>query len=406
MVLYSINDMEFALPLSFAVYGAGHVADAFFKYCKNKKWNIEEVYVTDMIGNPTDIAGILVKRIDELAVSEAEKMNVVVCTAEDKHSEITRTLIKRGIKSIHYVSNKLYDELRETLGNEIHVIEQKIQQMNCELKSIENYKKFIPRPCFEVLIVNILDHCNLRCQGCDHFACIAEPYIVSKETVCSDLHQMSKLLNGDYVMRLCVMGGEPLLHPELGEILKKAREEFPNVSIRLYSNGVLLLKQDETFWECCRNNKIEIFITKYPINLDFAEMENKAKREAVSLVFWFGTDTYIKESFKKTIDLTGQHNPVESFAKCEISNFGNFLMEGKLYGCPFSCQSYRIFNKKFGQHLRMTCDDYLDIYSITDKRQMFEFAAKPKFYCRYCDGRTHTFPWKRTTGCIDEWIEK
>ena len=81
-------------------------------------------------------------------------------------------------------------------------------------------------------------------------------------------------------------------------------------------------------------------------------------------------------------------------------------MEGKFYGCPFSCQSYRIFNKKFDQNLRMTENDFLDIYKVKDMKEFFEFAARPKYYCRYCTGLSPLFDWTRSKKEISEWIDE
>jgi len=79
---------------------------------------------------------------------------------------------------------------------------------------------------------------------------------------------MSILLNGN-VKRIGVMGGEPLLHPELKQILISARVYFPDTLIQLVTNGLLLLRQDEEFWQICRENNITLVNTRYPINLDY-----------------------------------------------------------------------------------------------------------------------------------------
>lgn len=80
-------------------------------------------------------------------------------------------------------------------------------------------------------------------------------------------------------------------------------------------------------------------------------------------------------------------------------------MEGKLYGCPFSCQSYRIFNQKFHQNLRITEKDYLDIYHVDTMEEIFEFASRPKYYCRYCKGLSQLNDWERSKGEISEWVD-
>lgn len=266
--------------------------------------------------------------------------------------------------------------------------------------------KFVKKPCLEYMIVNILDHCNLKCKGCDHFACIADEKYFSRDDIYQDLKRMAEIFQSDYIMKIAVMGGEPLLHPELKKILEDVRSLFPYTIIRLTTNGILLLQQDKDFWKVCRDNNVTIVVTKYPINLKFDEMREKANNENVKFHFFEGTDgETVKRSFKKYINLAGNSNPVESFSKCHISNYGNFLLNGKFYGCPFSAQSYRIFNSKFGENLRMTEEDYLDIYKVNDKEEFFEFAARPKYYCRYCNGLSEEFTWERSSKDIYEWVE-
>lgn len=264
--------------------------------------------------------------------------------------------------------------------------------------------KLAPKEQVEYLIVNILDHCNLRCKGCDHFACIAEPYYVSAQTIRRDMEQMA-IICGDKIQRIGVMGGEPLLHPDLLIILEYIRNSFPNSVIRLTTNGILLLRQNDKFWKTLRELNIVIVNTRYPINLDFEGMRRKALEENVSFMHFENTsDINVKRLFKKNIDSEGRSDITESFLKCHISNYGNFLMEGKLYGCPFSCQSQRIFCRKFNIDLRMTSSDYLDIYNIRSIDEILDFAAAPHNYCRYCTGRSSTFEWERSKGDIREWI--
>ena len=102
-------------------------------------------------------------------------------------------------------------------------------------------QRLIPQRQLSYFVLNILDHCNLRCKGCDHFAAIAEERFVPLDDIKKDLAQMSKILNGD-VSSIGVMGGEPLLHPQLKEILINTRWFFPKTIIQLVTNGLLLLQ--------------------------------------------------------------------------------------------------------------------------------------------------------------------
>lgn len=393
-LIHSIVELDKVLSKGSIIYGAGMVATNILRYAKENDFVIDKIVVSEKNKNPDEKCGITVCAIDEIREEINDKI-ILVCTLEDKHESISKKLTQHNLHEVYYISNSLHKKVvREK--EDRNIILREMQKLKCNINS---YKKFISKPCLEVLVVNIVDHCNLKCKGCDHFACIAEPYFVPYETIKADLEQMSKILKGSHIIRLVIEGGEALLHPDLLNIVKVARACFPDIHIRLVSNGVFLKKQQDEFWRVFRENNIGIWVTRYPINLDFEGMEARALAEKVEFKFW-------RESkmCKKVVDLNGENDPVERFANCYLSNYGNFLMEGKFYGCPFSCQSYRIFNKAFRTNLIMNESDYLDIYKVNDMQELFDFAAKPKFYCRYCNGNSEKFEWAQSKGIMEEWV--
>lgn len=390
------------------LYCAGKVAKSIAKYLSWKDLLVDGILVTAKEGNPDEILGIPVFEIYQYSmIHDIKRKTVIVCAMENIHEDIEHILSNYEVEKILYVSDDLYHSIEFIVGDYDVETLQQISNINGRIKDFQNQMfKFIPRPCIEYLVVNILDHCNLRCKGCDHFACIADPYFVPIDTIRRDVERMSEVLHGDNVIKIAVMGGEPLLHPDLLEILEIIRINFPYAIIRLTTNGLLLLQQTDSFWKVCREQGITIVNTKYPINLDFDKMKEVACREKVRFQYFEDTgDETVKKSFKKVINLKGDCNPVKSFAECHISNYGNFLMEGKFYGCPFSCQSSRIFNQKFDQNLRITENDYLDIYKVINMQELFDFAARPKAYCRYCSGLIRGFEWTRSKQEMCEWVD-
>jgi hypothetical protein len=394
-----------------AFFGAGYAAEQISNYSVNHGFDVDRIVVSSVDGNPRAIRGIPVVLLDKLSEQSNDGFNVLVCLTEKNQSEIPALLYRfEVIKSVFYVTDALISEVRvrnsDIADRNIEQFDELKQQMEFHYENLRyQMLRYAVKPCLEYMIVNILDHCNLRCKGCDHFACIADEKIFSQEGLYRDLERLSQIFNGDYIIKIAVMGGEPLLHPELKQILADVRYFFPHTEIRLTTNGLLLLQQDEDFWKVCRENEVTIVNTKYPINLDHEEMKKKAQSENVKFKFFEGTgDGVIKQSFKKHINLAGDSDPADSFSKCHISNYGNILLDGKFYGCPFSVQSYRIFNKKFNQNLRMTEEDYIDIYQDVTKEDFFRFAAKPKFYCRYCKGLSEPFDWERSKQQMCEWV--
>lgn len=265
-------------------------------------------------------------------------------------------------------------------------------------------KRTTPQPRLSYFEFSIVDHCNLRCQGCVHFSCIAEEHFVTVESIKRDLDRMSELLHGE-VTRISVMGGEPLLHPDLQKILAVTRSSFPGSTVLLVTNGLLLLKMSVDFWECCRENNIVVSPTKYPINLDYEEIQRIADQHNVQFEFYGGTGNVQKTSWKLPLDLNGRQDPIYNFWTCYRSNFCVNLDNGKLYTCAIA-PSIRIFNKKFGTHLELDSGDYLDIYKAQCADDIYNFLAKPKPFCRYCMISKQSFglPWGLSKQKMSEWL--
>jgi hypothetical protein len=266
-------------------------------------------------------------------------------------------------------------------------------------------QRLMPQNQLAYFVLNILDHCNLKCKGCDHFASIAEERFVSPDNIKKDLAQISKILKGDFP-RIGVMGGEPLLHPQLKEILISARLFFPKSLIELVTNGILLLKQDEDFWRTCREQNIVIANTKYPINLDYKTMKEVSASHGVIFEHSRGTEKFPRYSYKKTLDIEGNQNPIESFTGCFGDNMYPLLMEGKLYGCTVA-PNVRHFNKRFGTDMQLEGGDFLDIHRVEKVSELFTFIGSPKPFCRYCDVRNRSFghKWERSKQEISEWVK-
>ena len=215
---------------------------------------------------------------------------------------------------------------------------------------------------------------------------------------------MSKILDGD-VARIGVMGGEPLLHLQLKEILIYTRLFFPKTLIQLVTNGLLLLRQDEEFWRICREQNIVIVNTKYPINLDYEAIKKTTAVHGVMFEHYNDTGEITKTSYKIPLDIEGRQNPSKGFIKCFYANRLPLLMEGKLYSCTVA-PNVRHFNNRFGTHMELEDEDSLDIYRVKKGSELLKFLSCPKPFCRYCNVSNRSFghKWERSKQVISEWV--
>lgn len=251
--------------------------------------------------------------------------------------------------------------------------------------------------------ISVAEHCNLNCKYCSHFSSIAEPEFLDLSQHEKDMNRLSFLLGGKSD-KIYLLGGEPLLHKEITECMKITRNYFRQSRIIILTNGLLINSMKDDFWKTCRENEVEINITKYPIKTDYERLMQKLEQEGI-------VNDYQRESGvsclfdKLTLDLNGTQDPCESFTNCSQANQCHLVKEGKIYTCSYmKCTEH--FNKYFHQKLKITEDDYVDLYSVKDGQEMLEKLAKPIPFCRYCNikGQVHGLPFEISRKEISEWV--
>ena len=114
----------------------------------------------------------------------------------------------------------------------------------------------------DYLELHLTDHCNLNCKGCSHFSPIATKWFAKLSDYRHDLERLSQLFFN--IRKIRLLGGEPLLHPEVNAFIAATRQHFPLASVVLVTNGILLPTMDEDFWKCCQKNGVTIDMTIYP----------------------------------------------------------------------------------------------------------------------------------------------
>ena len=227
-------------------------------------------------------------------------------------------------------------------------------------------------PLIEYHLVN---HCNLNCKGCAHFAPLAKPWFADINEFEKDLNQLSSKVIID---KLTLFGGEPLLNEDIDKFLIVARKILPNADISVLTNGVLLLKKLSGLVKTMKDNHIYMDITCYPINVDY-ELELKMLK-TLKIPYRIYNDL---ERIKTLRHHCLSHKKETNDWDCLMINSNSVqLRNGKLYICPL--QAYiDIFNNYFNENFKLNNDCYLDIYNCTDKQIVSMYHTKNSF-CEYC----------------------
>ena len=252
---------------------------------------------------------------------------------------------------------------------------------------------------FSYVDINVVAHCNLKCKYCANFCPITEEKYLDLDEYDRDCQRLAFLSKGK-IKTIRLLGGEPLLHPRLTEVIDITRRHFPSCGIDLVTNGLLLLKMTEAFWRKCAEGGVKVAISHYPIELHYDKIKAAAKAYKVKTEY----GKKARGMYKWLLDITGGQNSEESHAYCFRANQCTVMQEGKIYTCSLpSWINY--FNEYFGTNLAISEKDYIDIYKVETFEEIRAFLGKPIPFCKYCNtkGMEYNYKWEISKKEISEW---
>lgn len=187
---------------------------------------------------------------------------------------------------------------------------------------------------------NLTEHCNLRCYHCDHASPLMDKTFASLEDYERDIRAASQAI---HVEEFRLVGGEPLLHPQLLDFMRIASETGIGDSIKIYTNGMLLHTMPDEFWDLTDI----LWISTYPgIRRRMSDEDIAAKCDKHNVLL--DLRPVITEFNRSVIN-----NPIEDeglvrriFRECKMANeYSCFaIYDGMFFRCsvaPFMQQRLR-----------------------------------------------------------------
>ncbi len=255
------------------------------------------------------------------------------------------------------------------------------------------------KPLLHHFEIHITDHCNLNCKGCGHFSNLCRPSLVTRERYDSDLVSMARLFE---VEQIFLLGGEPLLHPDVAEFVRIARTRFPASRLYLLTNGTLVTRMSEEFWEALAETETILLCDLYPVDLPVDTINELGAAHGVT-VEW--TDPR-GEFFKIPIDLTKSQDPADSFRRCTGVNNCPMVRDGRLYPCAFAAYSHILAERFELPGIVASDEDSVPIDGSMSAEEIMSFLLKPVPWCGHCDFDSFTmFEWGRSARTLDEWVD-
>lgn len=250
------------------------------------------------------------------------------------------------------------------------------------------------------LEIHITDHCNLNCKSCTHYSPISKENFLNLESLIDDLNIIKHKGIVNYFHEIRLLGGEPLLNPDIIEIIKKIRQIIPSKKIVLVTNGLLLKKMPNDFFKCCSKNNIIICITKYPGNVNYNEIKNCISKRGVECFFY--DDRTTNNSFYESKLSYNKRSKLKNFYKCFDQSCWQ-IKGGKLFSCP-QVAYVDILNNRLHNKFKKEKSDYIKLKDI-NRWKLLKYRFLPKSFCQYCVFPKKRFNWQQSIRDFSEWIE-
>jgi hypothetical protein len=229
--------------------------------------------------------------------------------------------------------------------------------------------------------INVAHHCNLSCRGCSHLSPIFSKEFADPQTLRRDLQTLSKFYHADMIR---LLGGEPLLHPNVLEIIAIARESKIADEVRLCTNGLLLWEMPEEFWQGLDRVDVSVYPDREMTPKQLRICHQKARRWGTLLVLEF------KSSFRESYSEVGTNDwglIKRIYATCLIVHrwHCHIIERGYFFKCAQAVLLPRKLEGKFPSH-------HIDGLKIEDSSSFGEDlrayleSPYPLAACRHCLG--------------------
>jgi cyclic pyranopterin phosphate synthase len=236
------------------------------------------------------------------------------------------------------------------------------------------------------LDLNIVEHCTHRCVSCSHASPILPKWNMPLEMIERDLLALKPFLK---VAHLQLVGGEPTLHPEIVSILELTKSIRIDRCTSVITNGSLLDRMPEEFWQNVEYLQISI----YPGKTCHVELAREKSKQ-----YNFGLGESHFDQFHRQIKPVPDDGEA-SFRNCHWKHDCFTVHRGYFHLCPQST-----FFPKALMYLPASIDG-LPLDGIDEQTlDAFMHRSQPFNACRICRANEmKPAPWQEAARA--EWIQ-
>jgi hypothetical protein len=177
------------------------------------------------------------------------------------------------------------------------------------------------------LEAHVVDHCNLTCASCCSLSPFLPRWTLDPRDLARDLERARTAL-APRVFKL--VGGEPLLHPALEELVAVARRSAIAPKISLTTNGLLLTRTADLLWSSIDAMTISIYPRPSLDDAEIAEIEARAARFEVSLNWKHQGEFVVMDRETPCLDEAATRAIYDA---CWLRERCHMLRDGRFYAC-------------------------------------------------------------------------
>ncbi|MET0617173.1 MAG: radical SAM protein [Luteibacter sp.] len=177
------------------------------------------------------------------------------------------------------------------------------------------------------LEAHIVDHCNLTCVECCSLSPLLPAWLADADALVVDLRRAARVLR-PRVFKL--VGGEPTMHPDLVAIIHKVRETGIAPTISVTTNGLLLKKMPDAFWDAVDALTISLYPRPRLSDDVIEHVKAKAARYDVRLN-WKEQDQFVRMTREPASADLVQTQAV--YRDCWLRERCHLLRDGVFYTC-------------------------------------------------------------------------
>lgn len=318
---------------------------------------------------------------------------IVGIEAAETAQKIALSLLMQGYDKIYLAC--LETELSFAFWAKVPILDEEGNFSPC----VKFYKDMKPKLGFmEVLLTK---HCNLNCKSCGHFSnIVTERTLLDIDEFETYLIQLHKKVREIATFQL--LGGEPLLHPQLDRFVSLTRKYFPGTHIDVVTNGLLILKSSQELIDAMVQSNATFFISQYqPTRDKIVQIINFLEERRVNY-----TISPLLTHFESVLSFKEESGDKAFAKRFKRDCICHSIERGRIYICPTIERLYAVqdfFNIHIPKEELMNSS--LDLMSAdVDGWDMLMYFNKPVSICRFCCPERKERIWETGKPKIEDWI--